>query len=253
MKILIAGCGWLGSTLAERLRISGHDVTGTRRSPDAAKNGLIAFHPGRSASDEAKRIFSEADAAVIAFPPDRTSRTAYANDCLETISLLSEKCMVVLVSSTGAYSLANAPEQETEVGSEPSDPLLLAEFRLREKLGGRLTIIRMAGLAGEGRSPVRSMSASGKTYNGSEPVNLIHRRDAAGTIAFVIESALWGEVFDACAAEHPLKSDYYSRMAEKLGIAAPKFEDGPAGRIIRAEKLRARGYVYEMNDPYGFD
>ena len=40
MRVLIAGCGYVGSALAARLVVAGHEVHGLRRNVDALPTGV---------------------------------------------------------------------------------------------------------------------------------------------------------------------------------------------------------------------
>lgn len=128
-----------------------------------------------------------------------------------------------------------------------------AEQELNRLLGARLTIIRMAGLVGNDRHPVKFMT--GKNYPGkSEPINLIHLVDCIGLINAVLENACWGETINGCAGEHPQKCEYYSWAAQELDLTAPIFTtEKTTFKIISNEKSRALlGYSYRYNSPFDF-
>jgi nucleoside-diphosphate-sugar epimerase len=139
-----------------------------------------------------------------------------------------------------------------ESALDPSNKHVQTENQLRKEFGQRLTIVRLAGLVGAGRFPVRMMSKSGKIYNGDEYCNLIHLDDAVGIIAFLIGENPRVEILNACAPQHPPKGEYYTAMAERLSVPAPVFEKGPTGKFIQSDLSISLGYEYSKPDPYDF-
>jgi len=252
MNIAVIGSGWLGLPLAEKLRVEGHSVFSTKRTltPDSGEHILLFPSPDGST----EKLLSVVHAIVLAFPPSRISAEAYRNDCVAVVKLLSPDCRVVMISSTGVY--ANTIETAVETvpdNGNGENRIALAEKALFDELGNRLTIVRLAGLMGPGRYPASAMSRSGKTYAGNEPVNVIHLEDAVGLPAYLIQQGLWGEIVNGCAQKHPSKKVFYSRMAEKLGITAPHFDDEKAsGKIVSSEQSRKLGYRYVYDDPMDF-
>lgn len=256
MKVAIIGTGWLGDPLAHQLAAAGHDVFGSRRSaiPGEARSYQTFLYP--SADAATKALLHTMNIIVLAFPPDRSTPDRYASDCLDVCQLLNDQCRVILTSSTSVYTAATGSCREEDVDlSLPSDNAIIrAEQALQQQLGERLTIVRLAGLIGPGRNPATAMSKSGKTYEGNEPVNLIHQTDAVNLIAYVIERNITGTILNGCANEHPLRGTFYTRMTERLGIPAPKFTyESNAGKIISSERSREWGFHYRYDDPGSFD
>lgn len=253
MKIAVIGSGWLGLPLAERLRERGNDVFSTKRSVSAETAPEIKQFP--SADNSTEQLLGEADVVILAFPPARTSPEAYSEDCLNCVKPLQAKCRVLMISSTSVYPDNSQLSDETSVEwtENTENRIALAEKRLHDLLGERLTILRLAGLIGPGRYPASAMSKSGKTYLADEPVNLIHLEDAVGLAEHLVVNNISGTVVNGCAKEHPLKGPYYTRMAEQLGIQPPLLEKGVApGKIVSSERSRELGYSYLYDDPYDF-
>lgn len=252
MKIVIIGSGWLGSPLAEHLRNSGHSVSVTYRSniPDL-NPGIKAFRIS-DWSEGFKTAVHEADFVIFAFPPPKTETNTHAEVCLGVAKLANNSCKFLFASTTGAYPDNDFSYTEETDLSEFSNKHLETERKLRTGMKERLTIVRLAGLVGGNRFPVKNMSLSGKTYNGNERVNLLHLSDAIGIFVFLIENDIKVPVLNACSPIHPHKGEYYIRMAEQLVIEPPKFETGPAGKVIDSSLSVSLGYEYHYNNPFEF-
>jgi len=249
MNIAIVGSGWLGLPLAEKLSKEGHQVTSFYRSNKPAFTREINSIP-LSDQELVEELLSGMDCVVFCFPPPREGKS-HAEVCLELAKNGQEKCRFVFTSTTGVYPNEDKTFDETAV-LDLTNKHVQTEATLREALGNQLTVVRLAGLVGEGRFPVRMMSKSGKTYNYNEYSNLIHLKDAVGMIEFLIENNLNVPVVNACAPLHPLKGDYYTRMAEKLEVPTPLFEKGPTGKCIQSDLSVSLGYEYLLPDPYDF-
>lgn len=251
MNIALIGAGWLGHPLAQHLHDSGKRVYGSRRS--AFDPGIDSYTPFVFPGEKAREILEKADVTVLAFPPNRSAEGQYAEDCLDVCAQLKSDCQIILVSSTGVYAGEGVLTEDDPLPETSGNAVAAAEKALTQLPGREITIVRMAGLVGPHRYPVRAMSQSGKTYAGNEPVNLIHQTDAVGLIAFLIDNDIRGEIVNGCASGHPPKAIYYAKMAEQLGIPAPLFNDeGLNGKIISSEKSRKMGYEYRYDDPFSF-
>lgn len=254
MKCVIIGTGWLGNSLAAQLSANGLTVYGSRRSAEKL-SPESSFHTFVYPSVDAASIIQEADVLVLAFPPDRSTVDHYAEDCLQVCQHSSANCHIILTSSTSVYPdhLSVCREQDLQHTDFPEHPIILAEKALLNHYADRLTIVRLAGLIGPGRYPVKNMAASGKTYEGSTPVNVIHQTDAVGLIEFIIRNGISGEIINACSPEHPLRGTFYMQMAKTLDISPPIFTWEPKqGKLVDPRKSLQLGYVYTYSDPMCF-
>ena len=249
MKIVIVGSGWLGKPLAEKLKLGGNSISVVYRSnkPELTA-GINAF---QLTEDEAITVvLNAADYVVFCFPPPKEGKS-HAETCSELAKHCQTSCRFIFTSTTGVYPNENRTFDETVI-LDSANKHVATEQTLQKELGKRLTIVRLAGLVGEGRFPVRMMSKSGKTYNYNEYCNLIHLHDAVGIIEFLIEKKFEVPVVNACAPNHPLKGEYYTNMAEKLGVETPLFEKGLTGKCIQSDLSISLGYKYLLPNPYDF-
>lgn len=256
-RIAIVGCGWLGAPLADFFLGKGHRVYGTTRTPSKAvqlaQKG-VHMHLLNDFKDDLTWLAS-VDVLVLNIPPSSFG-AEYPSFMEHIVRFIGIETTVIFISSTSVYDNQNGvvKEDATEVGnSARGKTVYAAEQELNRLLGARLTIIRMAGLVGKDRHPVKFMT--GKNYPGkSEPINLIHLEDCVGLINAVIESACWGETINGCAGEHPQKGDYYTWAAKSLDLIPPVFSNETTPyKIISNEKSRALlGYSYRYDSPFNF-
>lgn len=256
-NIAIVGCGWLGESLAEFYLEKGEQVFGTTRTPSKAtelkKLGVTPFL--LNSFDDDLSWLSSSDVLVLNMPPSSFGND-YARFMEHVVHHVGPQTNVVFISSTSVYDNRNTLIDESEMSlgnSSRGKNVFEAEKALKSALANRLTIIRMAGLVGKGRHPVKFMS--GKTYAGKrEPINLIHLEDCLGLIEAVIDKGFWGETLNGCASEHPFKEDYYSWAAKQFHITPPIFtSEEMAHKCVDNKKSKhILGYNYVYDTPYNF-
>ncbi|HSC36181.1 MAG TPA: SDR family oxidoreductase [Thermodesulfobacteriota bacterium] len=266
--ISILGCGWLGLPLADYLIEKGYKLKGstrTRRELEVIKShGIEPFYLVLDPDLRGDNVddFFDCDVLVVNFPPERRDDIAEYHPA-QIRSLIarmdtSPVKKVLFVSSTSVYPDLGREVSEDE-DAPPEKPsgiaLLKAERLFRRSSRFETTIIRFGGLIGYDRMPGRFLAGRKGITGGNSPVNLIHRDDCLGIIYRIIKRSMWGETFNACADEHPLRKEYYTAQALKLGLDPPGFEDGGGGfKIIRSDKLKKRlEYRFKYPDPRFID
>ncbi|RDI71226.1 SDR family oxidoreductase [Halopelagius longus] len=276
-RVVVLGCGYVGLELGRQLAADGHEVTGVRRSdsglsavedagldarradvtdpdslrdlPDAEWVVFAASSGGRGA-DAARRVFVEGLENAIAeygsreSPPDR----------------------LVYTSSTGVYGDHDGDwvDEETPVDPTTEKTAVLAEAErvAREaaaEAGIDGTVARFAGLYGPDRYRLERY-LDGPVTEGY--LNMVHRDDAAGAIAFLLSDGLArGEVVLVADDEPAEKWAFADWLADECGVSRPpkrtkeeRLAEGDlseaAKRRIRTskrcsnEKLRSLGYEF---------
>ncbi|ALD20772.1 SDR family oxidoreductase [Hymenobacter sp. DG25A] len=262
--IAILGCGWLGLPLAKHLLAHGYQVIGTTTSPErlpllqeaGISAHLLQLSPTLSATDSTlNRLFSEADTLVLNVPPKSRQGIPYL-DLLRPVAAAmvhSRIRQILFVSSTGVYPDANhtMTEADAVAAADAASEMLQAEALFQNLPGINTTVIRMAGLMGPGRAPGRFLAGRQQLPQGTAPVNLIHLDDCVGVLHTLIENPLPAQTFNACAAQHPLRQEFYPLAAQKLGLEPPTFaaEMQVGGKTISSSKLRAAtGYRFRHDD-----
>ncbi|MFW6371556.1 MAG: SDR family NAD(P)-dependent oxidoreductase [Bacteroidota bacterium] len=261
--VSILGCGWLGIQLGKNLLSEGYNVYGSTTTPSRIfelaeaeiKPVFINIEPGIvSMGSEA---FFDTDALVISLPPGRSSNveTYYPGQIAEIIRLLNNYHIsrVLFISSTSVYGAVNKEVREGEEG-EPEKPsgraLLKAENLLLAETSFLTTVVRFAGLIGPGRNPARFFAGK-SNVPGKVPVNLIHSTDCVNILTKIITDNIWGEVFNACSPEHPLREEIYRKASEASGLPLPEFTNEPQNyKIINSDKLQKQlNYSFKYPNP----
>jgi len=177
---------------------------------------------------------------VLNIPPSKVKGdNDYSSSLYNLCLLLPTSIRVLFISSTSVYpeNLIDANEKYSWQHSDLLNQNVLAENKLHEILGKRLTIVRLAGLIGANRHPIKSMINKKEIPNGDSPINLIHLNDAIGIIEKIIALNFWGEIINGCFPLHPSKKDYYTNSANFFNLPVPNFiQGGELNKIVSSEK-----------------
>lgn len=268
--ISIMGCGWLGLPLAERLVNAGKTVYGSTTSPHKTEllqqKGIIPFLINLANEVLDKQVlhdFLQADVLVLNIPP--YLRSDGGESYLNQMQLLYKALLnapvnrILFISSTSVYLDLNRVVTEEDIifaeEKKPDNPLLKAEQLFSKREEWLTTIVRFSGLVGDDRRPGRFMAGKKHVPNGDAPVNLIHLEDCLAILQRIMEQEKWGEIYNACADEHPSRKDFYPAAALALGLEPPEFEDMEETqfKIIKSQKLKDDlSYEFLHPDPMHF-
>ena len=254
--IAIAGMGWLGQPLANRLVTLGYTVKGSVTSVEKAtllqKNEFDAYPLEISESGisgEIKGLLDNADYLLIMIPPGLRKNTGadYVLKMTHFLEAIKKSSVekIILVSSTSVYddSQGNVTEKD-----EPK-PQTIAGKQLRqvEELftnseGLQTTVVRFGGLIGGSRNPAKYLAGRKDLADGNAPVNLIHRDDCISILVEILKQDAFGKTFNVVNPKHPTKADYYIQKTKELGLEAPTFAEADANETFKqvdSENLKA--------------
>lgn len=268
--VSVMGCGWLGLPLAEKLVQAGYRVKGSTTSEHKLhlleQAGIAPYLLNLGEPDpnaEALADFLEADVLVLNIPPKL--RADGGESYLAQMKLLhstmqqSPVSRVLFVSSTSVYPELNriVKEEDSSFTEEmtPDNTLLKVEKLFQESENWVCTVVRFGGLVGGTRQPGRFMAGKHNLPNGDAPVNLIHLDDCLAILHRIIEQQIWGQVYNACADEHPSRRDFYVAAAKALGLEPPTFTNmqETSFKLINSQKLKDElSYVFAHPDPMAF-
>ena len=263
-SVAIVGLGWLGLPLALHLKELGWCVKGSKQSPDDAQKlhqlGIETYP--FSLSDEMKRLpdhirpLFNVDALIITLPPSSFSSQQYC----EYLAFLTNQAKkqgvqhLVFTSSTsvfpnisGQFDESSQLSAETEMGKT----LIQAEQCLLQSKISHCDILRLAGLIGKQRHPVKFLAGK-HNLKGYSPVNLVHLEDCIQAITALLMNPNGLRTYHLCAPIHPTRAEYYTKAAVFYDLPIPQFEcsDSDPKRIIMADKIcRDLGFAYRYPNP----
>lgn len=262
-KISVLGCGWLGVSLIKELVDRGVEVKGSTTTPAKLKKlealGVMPFllNLDHLNNKNVQLFLNGSDVLIINVPPRRKVQEveSYASVLEKLLSYIGDQQKVVFVSSTSVYQNTNgwvnedlclAPETKS------GNAIYAAEQSLSRNLKSRLTIVRFAGLVGNGRHPGRFLAGKKNLPNAKAPVNIIHQKDCIGLILRIIEKDFWGEVVNGVASAHPLREDFYKQAAQVLDLIKPNFQQNGMTSyklVSNTKSVNQLGYTYLYDNP----
>ena len=268
-NISIIGLGWIGEPLGVLLQEEGFQVLGSTTSAEKQskleQKGLSAIRFSLNPHPEGIGFNSlfQSEILVVNIPPrTRSGNGLFHLEQLKYLKSLIDNSpiqKVIFVSSTGIYPEVDSPEKYREnfpitLENTGNDILFRAEQKMEEVRNFDLTVVRFGGLMGAERMPLKYFSGK-ENVAGHTRVNFIHRQDAVGMLAWIIEKELWNEKFNGVAPKHPLRREIYDKLAQQTGMAPPaSYQNEPEGkdRLISSEKIQGTGFEFEYPDPLDF-
>ena len=259
-RIGVLGCGWLGLGLAQSYVADDFVVHGSRQSKkdadslqDFGIHGFAVQINENYVSGNLSEFLHGVSRLFLTFPPGirknpKRNFVAVIHQLLPHIHKSKVK-EVVLTSSTGVYGPQQgivtpntAPQPQTESGRQ----LLEVEIILRSQDSFSTQIVRLGGLLGGDRHPVKQLAKLPVVDNPQAPVNLIHKADAIGLLRHLADQAPWQSIYHGVAPWHPTKQEFYEQAAKEMQLSTPKFaeESGNTNKVVTDPKIESLGYYF---------
>ncbi len=211
-RVLIVGCGDVGSRLGLQLAALGWAVYGLRRQVQVLPAGIVPVRgdlddPALPAGWPAGRLDYLVYATAASQHDEPGYRRAYVDGLTRTLDWLAAQGQrprrLVFVSSTGVYGQDQGEWVDETSPTEPSafsGRILLEAERLAGNSGLPATCVRLAGIYGPGRRWLLDQVRQGYRVPPEPPQygNRIHADDAAGLIAFLLQRDAAGQPVDGC-------------------------------------------------------
>ena len=239
MDVAILGCGYVGLALGESLAAAGHRPIGVRRSEAGLREvrdaGLDAVRADVTAPESLEAV-PDVDAVVFAASSGggdtEAARAVYLDGLEAAIGAFASREdppeRLVYTSSTGVYGDHGGDwvdeDAELRPASEKAEVLVEAEGVARSAAAAGIapTVARLGGVYGPGRLRVERYVERPVTEG---YLNLIHRDDAGGALAFLLELGEEGRAVPETVLvvdDEPVwKPDLSAWLAEQCGVEAP--------------------------------
>jgi nucleoside-diphosphate-sugar epimerase len=263
-RILIAGCGDIGSRLGALLSSDGHEVWGLRRSAAALPDPVRLIQADLTRSGDLEAIPEGIDAVVYTATPDsyddRDYESAYVSGVATLMHALSGAGQVlrrfIFVSSTGVYG------QDDGQWVDEVSPTAPGQFSGRRLLEGeRLVldaelpglVVRFGGIYGPGRNRLLQRVRDGKPCQQTPPVytNRIHRDDCVAVLHHLLMLDAPDPIYLGVDCEPSPQCEVMDWLASRMGVPRPPRKsaqsiDGArgSGKRCRNTRLVSSGYSF---------
>lgn len=196
-KILIAGCGDLGSGLATELVAQGHVVTGIRRTKNDFPNGVMGITGDLvEMSDD---TLPDADVVFLIMTPNGRNEEAYRAAYFDTAQVLirrykdiAKQPKVFFVSSTSVYGQSQGEWIDETTPAQPATATAKVLVETEQSLAAAFSnvAVRCSGIYGSGRYRLLETVLSGKDWGDNSWTNRIHRDDVVSALVLLANCAL---------------------------------------------------------------
>lgn len=258
-RILIAGCGDVGSALAQRLVARGHEVWGMRRQVERLP---AAVRPLRGDLGVVGSYTPPPDLDFVVYSAaagsrdDRAYREVYVRGLSGLIDTLraqgQQPRRLVFTSSTavfaqddGSWVDENAPTAPTAFNGRR----MLEAEALLHAAPWPTTAVRLGGIYGPGRTRLIRRAQGGEPCQRRPPrwTNRIHRDDCAGLLAHLLSLPDCPPCLIGVDEEPAPLYEVMTWLRQTLGLPPPPTLDEPQGgqgKRCRSQHLRAIGYSF---------
>lgn len=261
-KILIVGCGAIGSELAAVLSAKGHDVTGLKRQPPLSASGSVHYVAADiSSAANLTDLDTDFDQAFFIVSPDGRNEQSYRAVYQNGLDNLLDRLPAtqwLMVSSTSVYGQNQGEWVDEDSAAEPgnitSRLIRQAEQRLIASNPANI-VVRFSGIYGPGREYLLRQAMQTPAIQQTPPyfTNRIHQQDCVGVLAFLLEQRLTGKALAQCylaSDDDPAPTwDVMTWLADHLHCPPPtvKEVDADAGINKRCNnsQLKALGYRFQ--------
>ena len=265
-RVLIAGCGDVGTELGVRLVEDGHTVWGLRRHCDTLPSNLHSLPADLTRPETLHALPPALDVVFYTAAPDSSSastyRVTYGDGIRHLLAALATQGHTlqrfIFTSSTGVYA-QEAGEWVDELS--PTEPV---HFSGKELLIGEqivlssafpATVVRLGGIYGPGRTRLIDGVRQGTAACTDGPpvyTNRIHRDDCAGVLQHVMQLGQPDRLYLAVDHEPADQCAVLRWLAQQLRLLPPWKKTAAhsetrlprSNKRCRNSKLVATGYKF---------
>ena len=262
MRVLVAGCGYVGTALGLELVDDGHEVFGLRRDPDGLPDPIEPVAADLLERESLTAIPPDIEWVAITTSADSRDADAYRAAYLDgpdtLIGFLRHRGdpvgRIVFTSSTAVYGDQDGDWVEEASPTQPASAtariLVEAEQQLHDA-PFETVAARLGGIYGPGRTRLLEQVRRGEAVCSEEPTytNRIHRSDCAGALAHLLSLDEPEPVYNAVDHDPAERCEVLRWLAEKLGAPEPETSRDARRRgskRVSNERLVASGYVFRF-------
>lgn len=263
MRVLVAGCGYVGTELGLRLAVDGHEVWGLRRTPADRPSPIRPLVADLTIPATLDRLPRRLDAVVYAVSADASEPAAYRAAYVAGLEHLGAALArdpgaaahpprLVFISSTAVYGEHAGGTVDEATTPDPANfrgEILLEAERLARERDGETVIVRPSGIYGPGRDRLLRRAAQGRLEGGDRWTNRIHRDDLAEAIRHALGRATPAPLYLASDREPARLGDVLEWLAVAIGVpwesAADAREKVPGKRCL-PRRLLDEGFAFEF-------
>ena len=244
-RIVIAGCGDLGTAAGTLLNGDGHEVFGVRRRSGPIADGITPICADLGEPSQLQAL--PADVAVLIYSAaadgftDDAYQSAYVSGLRNMLHALDSERLtrVIFVSSTSVYAQDDGGWVTEQSPTQPSgfsgQRLLQAEALVNAR-ECETSIVRFGGIYGAGRTRLLKQVRAGARCR-DEPVqwtNRIHRDDCAGVMRHLVGLDAPEKLYLGVDCEPAGQCTVLRWLAQEMGapepVEAPAEDDSPRRR-----------------------
>ncbi len=263
-RVLIAGCGYVGTAAADLFQAAGWEVEGWTHSAESA--ALLSGKPyavravDLAESEAVKKAAAQFDAVIHCASSGGGGAESYRRVYLEGAKNLLAALRPPIFLYTSSTSVYAQSEGEWVDETSPAEPrhetgkiLRETEELVRQNHG---LVARLAGIYGPGRSAIMRKFLAGEARiegSGERYLNQAHRDDIAAALFHLVGMSRQNEqppaILNVADDEPITQRQAYAWLAEKLHRSLPPTAERPAERKrgssnkrVSNQQLRALGW-----------
>jgi len=262
-RVLIVGCGYVGTALGQLLSSKGDLVWGLRRDTASLPSCMRPCRADLTVPETLSNIPSDLDDVVYAVSADsfdsQSYRQAYIDGFENLLSVVQttegrRPKRLIYVSSTSVYGQVAGEVVNEDSSTSPSrfsGQVMLEGERLGIGCSIPTVVVRFGGIYGPGRTRLIEKVLGGATCS-ANPVrftNRIHRDDCAGVLAHLLRLVSPESVYLAVDDKPAPECEVMRWLADQLCVPLTEGSDlamsqtGPNKRCFNG-RLRASGYRF---------
>jgi nucleoside-diphosphate-sugar epimerase len=258
MRVLIAGCGDVGSILATSLLQDGHEVYGLKRDTSSLPDGVQPVQADLLNPDTLTSLPLKIDSLVFMPTPSTRDQAGYEAIFIQGwknvwAALDTPPARTLLVSSTAVYGESGGGKVNEETPPGPTGfngKVLLEMEQLAAGCTENITVVRISGIYGPGRERLIRLAASeGLDIQQSPPffTNRIHSYDAAAALKHLLEIDKPAALYVASDNLPAPRYEVVQWLANEQGRPAPGAvtdEHAGCGKRVDNQRLRDSGFRF---------